>query len=32
MTLDDIAEVSRAVSEALDQNDDGMGRTPTCSR
>ncbi|WP_346619539.1 ribosome maturation factor RimP [Blastococcus montanus] len=28
VTLDDIAEVSRAVSEALDHNDDGMGRTP----
>ena len=28
VTLDDIAEVSRAVSEALDGNDDGMGRTP----
>jgi ribosome maturation factor RimP len=28
VTLDDIAEVSRAVSEALDSNDDGMGRTP----
>jgi ribosome maturation factor RimP len=28
VTLDDIAEVSRAVSEVLDQNDDGMGRTP----
>jgi ribosome maturation factor RimP len=28
VTLDDIAEVSRAVSEALDQNDDGMGRAP----
>jgi ribosome maturation factor RimP len=28
VTLDDIAEVSRAVSEALDQEDDGMGRTP----
>jgi ribosome maturation factor RimP len=26
VTLDDIAEVSRAVSEALDANDDGMGR------
>ena len=28
VTLDDIAEVSRAVSEVLDANDDGMGRTP----
>jgi ribosome maturation factor RimP len=28
VTLDDIAEVSRAVSDVLDQNDDGMGRTP----
>jgi len=28
VTLDDIAEVSRAVSDALDANDDGMGRTP----
>lgn len=28
VTLDDIAEVSRAVSEVLDRNDDGMGRTP----
>ena len=28
VTLDDIAEVSRAVSEALDTEDDGMGRTP----
>ena len=28
VTLDDIAEVSRAVSEVLDQEDDGMGRTP----
>ncbi|TQN41891.1 ribosome maturation factor RimP [Blastococcus colisei] len=28
VTLDDVAEVSRAVSEVLDQNDDGMGRTP----
>jgi ribosome maturation factor RimP len=28
VTLDDIAEVSRAVSEALDSEDDGMGRTP----
>ena len=28
VTLDDIAEVSRAVSEVLDQNDDGMGRSP----
>ena len=26
MTLDDIAEVSRAVSDVLDANDDGMGR------
>ncbi len=28
VTLDDIAEVSRAVSEVLDTEDDGMGRTP----
>ncbi len=28
VTLDDIAEVSRAVSEVLDTNDDGMGRAP----
>ena len=28
VSLDDIAEVSRAVSEVLDTNDDGMGRTP----
>jgi ribosome maturation factor RimP len=28
VTLDDIAEVSRAVSEVLDRNDDGMGRSP----
>jgi ribosome maturation factor RimP len=28
VTLDDIAEVRRAVSEVLDANDDGMGRTP----
>jgi ribosome maturation factor RimP len=28
ITLDDIAEISRAVSEVLDANDDGMGRTP----
>jgi ribosome maturation factor RimP len=28
VTLDDIAEVSRAVSEVLDRNDDGMGRAP----
>ena len=28
VTLDDIADVSRAVSEVLDSNDDGMGRTP----
>ena len=28
VTLDDIAEVSRAVSEVLDSNDDGMGRAP----
>ncbi|TFV83479.1 ribosome maturation factor RimP [Blastococcus sp. CT_GayMR16] len=28
VTLDDIAEISRAVSEVLDANDDGMGRTP----
>src|SRR3954454_6583186 len=26
VTLDDIADVSRAVSEVLDANDDGMGR------
>ena len=26
VTLDDIAEVSRAVSDVLDANDDGMGR------
>ena len=26
VTLDDIAEISRAVSEVLDANDDGMGR------
>lgn len=28
VTLDDIAEVSRAVSDVLDSSDDGMGRTP----
>jgi ribosome maturation factor RimP len=28
VTLDDIADVSRAVSDVLDANDDGMGRTP----
>ena len=28
VTLDDIADVSRAVSEVLDRNDEGMGRTP----
>jgi ribosome maturation factor RimP len=28
VTLDDIAEVSKAVSDVLDSNDDGMGRTP----
>jgi ribosome maturation factor RimP len=28
VTLDDIAEVSRSVSDVLDANDDGMGRTP----
>jgi ribosome maturation factor RimP len=28
VTLDDIAEISRAVSDVLDRNDDGMGRTP----
>jgi ribosome maturation factor RimP len=28
VTLDDIAEISRAVSEVLDTEDDGMGRTP----
>jgi ribosome maturation factor RimP len=28
VTLDDVAEVSRAVSETLDRHDDGMGRTP----
>jgi ribosome maturation factor RimP len=28
VSLDDIAEVSRAVSDVLDTNDDGMGRTP----
>ena len=28
VTLDDVAEVSRAVSDVLDRNDDGMGRTP----
>ena len=28
VTLDDIAEVSRALSDVLDSNDDGMGRTP----
>ena len=28
VTLDDIAEISRTVSEVLDANDDGMGRPP----
>jgi ribosome maturation factor RimP len=28
VTLDDVALVSRSVSEALDAHDDGMGRTP----
>lgn len=28
VTLDDVAEISRAISEELDRNDDGMGRTP----
>jgi ribosome maturation factor RimP len=28
VTLDDVAEVSRVVSEELDTQDDGMGRTP----
>ena len=28
VTLDDIAEVSRAVSKALDENDDGFGGAP----
>jgi ribosome maturation factor RimP len=28
VTLDDVAEVSKAVSEVLDAKDDGMGRTP----
>jgi ribosome maturation factor RimP len=28
VTLDDVAEVSRAVSDVLDANDDGMGRAP----
>jgi ribosome maturation factor RimP len=28
VTLDDIADVSRAVSDVLDAEDDGMGRTP----
>jgi ribosome maturation factor RimP len=28
ITLDDVAEVSRIVSEELDSQDDGMGRTP----
>jgi ribosome maturation factor RimP len=28
VTLDDIADVSRAVSDALDAHDDGMGRAP----
>jgi ribosome maturation factor RimP len=28
VTLDDIADVSRLVSDVLDRNDDGMGRTP----
>ena len=28
VTLDDVAEISRVVSEELDNRDDGMGRTP----
>jgi ribosome maturation factor RimP len=28
VTLDDVAEISRVVSEELDARDDGMGRTP----
>ncbi len=28
VTLDDVAEVSKAVSDVLDANDDGMGRAP----
>lgn len=28
VTLDDVAEISRVVSEELDTQDDGMGRTP----
>ncbi|MCW2578734.1 MAG: uncharacterized protein JWR82_335 [Blastococcus sp.] len=28
VSLDDVAELSRTVSEVLDSNDDGMGRTP----
>ena len=28
VSLDDVAEISRTVSEVLDSNDDGMGRTP----
>jgi ribosome maturation factor RimP len=28
VTLDDVAEISRVVSEELDTRDDGMGRTP----
>ncbi|WP_233492387.1 ribosome maturation factor RimP [Blastococcus sp. TF02A-30] len=28
VSLDDVADVSRAVSDALDAHDDGMGRTP----
>jgi ribosome maturation factor RimP len=28
VTLDDVAEISRVVSEELDSRDDGMGRTP----
>jgi ribosome maturation factor RimP len=28
VSLDDVAEISRAVSDVLDQNDEGMGRTP----
>jgi ribosome maturation factor RimP len=28
VSLDDVAEISRAISEVLDQHDDGMGRTP----
>ena len=28
VSLDDVADISRAVSEVLDENDGGMGRTP----